>query len=312
MFEESIRTLKLRHVNMETILCDRCLHYISNGYDQIINDRIFDSNGEFCRVCFNRNANSNHVRLIKLNLDSMMDDLSSDDQSSDMNQSDYFNNYDSVFSKRCETSISAEDLFHIDMKVRNQLEGNYGNEQNAVKALKIRLQSLEDFRDEAIRDLKLKINLTYRKIEQAQQSRFIEEEHTRFQFSRIKSQALTNRDYASPQTHSIEYPDIRDELKKTNRKIREIKELINKSVDSHNSRKAKLEAAFVEIKDQIKEFEEKETEAWQKSADIFRERDLLAEKLESKRYELQLAIERLARARSDLADLKDEVVELDD
>lgn len=208
-------------------------------------------------------------------------------------------------------SIEDDDDFDfIDHKIHNNLQTNYLTEKNEIHFLKLELQKLEHFREATLQDLKLKYNLTIRKIEQLQQSQIIDAKHQQFISTRIQNQ-IEEDNIQRQTTIEDKQKSILSDLKNVKQQIQELQEKMQESEKSHVARKLKLENAIVEIDDQLKELDEKESDANETRKQIMSERRVLEKRLESKLYELELAKVRLARAKQDYQQLSAEVSELD-
>ena len=203
---------------------------------------------------------------------------------------------------------SDDDFDIIDHKIHNNLQTNYLSEKNEIHFLKLELQKLEHFREATLQDLRIKYNLTIRKIEQLQQSHNIDAKHQKFLSTRIQSQ-IEEENIQQQTILENKQQTILLNLKNTKQQIQELQEKMSESEKSHVARKLKLENAIVEIDDQLKELDEKESSANEARKQILSERRALEKRLESKLYELELAKARLAHAKQDYQGLSAEVSE---
>lgn len=199
---------------------------------------------------------------------------------------------------------------YIDHKIHNNLQTNYLSETNEFHFLKLELEKLEHYREETLQSLTLKYNLTIRKLQQLQQSRSIDAKHQLFLSSRMQNH-LEEENRQQQNLLQSKQDSTLLKLKNVKQEIHELQEKMRESEKSHTARKLKLQNAIIEIEDQLRDLNERESAANEERNQILTERRSLQKRLDNKLYELKLAKLRLAHAKQDLESISAEVSEFD-
>ena len=203
---------------------------------------------------------------------------------------------------------SDDDLDLIHNEIQQDLSANLNKEKYELHVLKIKLKNLEADREETLRNLRLKYNVALRRIEQIHQSREIQARHAEFFESRRLAQQEQQQVNRQTQLYQEQIQNQK-ELESIKEQIQEIQEKMRGLSRNHVSRKVKLENAIVELKDQIKELNNKESSSRKNSLTIYNERRELEKQLNYEMIKYESAKIRLDRARNDLERLTNEVSE---
>ncbi|OHT14764.1 hypothetical protein TRFO_03041 [Tritrichomonas foetus] len=198
--------------------------------------------------------------------------------------------------------------FFVKHKINDNLSTNLNKEKYEYQLAKLDLEKLERYREETLHDLQLKYNLTMRKLEEFQRSQEMEIRHEEFYASKraaqIEQEALQRQTQIRNQHFQAE-----KELDQVNQQIHDIQEKMRESSKAHMARKIKLETAIADLKDQIRELDEKEEESMKNRAQISNERRELEKRLKYELMTNESVRARLVRAKADLKRLHNEVAE---